>query len=234
MKYEIKKKITDILLLPVYGISKKLGFYLRGIMIQNLRTKIRAIKKQFPNFSFWRAKMMSGGANFCFLVDNKYVIKIKKNYTHETEHYVMREKEITDAVRKSTKIAVPDIQVYKELGYLFSKYDLIDGKNLNTFSLDEIIQHREQLGRQLAQFIYAIHRAGFSHNDMANNILVDPKTMKVTGVIDWEFATKLLQRNDSHDFYKLNRNNENKIKTSNLVIAVMREYYSLAKTSKRK
>lgn len=224
MKYETKKEIVNILLLPIYAVSSKLGFYLRGIMIQDLRRKIRAIKKHFPEFSFWRAHLMNGGASFCFLVNNKYVIKIKKNYTGTTRASLLREKKITDAIRIKTSAKVPNITIYEAFGYTFTKYDLIDGINLNKIPLSEIVANRVKLGIQLGDFVYALHSAGFSHNDLSNNILVNKK-MNLVGVIDWEFATPLSERDETWDFYQLNRKNINKIKQSNLVIFVMKQYY---------
>lgn len=224
MKYETKKEIINILLLPIYAISPKLGFYIRGILIQDLRQKIRAIKTHFPEFSFWRAHLMNGGASFCFLIDNKYVIKIKKNYSETTRASLIREKKITDAIRKETSVKVPNITIYDALGYTFTKYDLIDGINLNKIALPEIVANRVRLGIQLGDFIFALHNAGFSHNDLSNNILVNSK-MNLAGVIDWEFATPLSERDEIWDFFQLNRKNINKIKQSNLVIFVMKQYY---------
>ena len=69
----------------------------------------------------------------------------------------------------------------------------------------KIKKYQKQISEQLAEFVYkksfanpteiedlktTPNEPGFSwiHGDMCSNILVDPKTMKITGIIDWEWA----------------------------------------------
>ena len=58
------------------------------------------------------------------------------------------------------------------------------------------------MGKQLAEFINAMHNAtpseiddlktdngdGWNHNDICNNIIINPKTMRIVGLIDWEYS----------------------------------------------
>lgn len=229
MTYKTKKKIANLILMPVFGIWPKLGFYLRGRMIMKLGAKIRAIRTHFPEFSFWRAKLMNGGGSFCFLVGGKYVIKIAKNYDENSAVRLAHEKEITDMVRKISKVRVPKIEIFSANGYSFMKYDIIAGRNLNKIPLARLIAHREKLGRQLANCLTALHENGIWHNDIGNNIIVDPKTMDLAGIIDWEFAH--IEANGGIgrqiiEFQQFNRGDENLIKRSNLIINIMAEYYN--------
>ena len=73
---------------------------------------------------------------------------------------------------------------------------------MNTFSLRTLKKYEKKWGKQIAQFIYAVHNAkptgiddtrdhdgdGWNHNDICNNLIVNPKTMKIVGLIDWEYA----------------------------------------------
>ena len=61
---------------------------------------------------------------------------------------------------------------------------------------------RDIWGKQLATFINTMQNSdpveiadlktndgdGWNHNDICNNIIVDKKTMKITGIIDWEYS----------------------------------------------
>ena len=54
----------------------------------------------------------------------------------------------------------------------------------------------------MAEFINAMHNSdpeqiadlkdrpgdGWNHNDICNNVIVDKKTMKIVGIIDWEYS----------------------------------------------
>jgi aminoglycoside phosphotransferase (APT) family kinase protein len=195
----------------------------------------------FPNFSFWRAKLLHGWTNFAFIVDGKSVIKIRKEYLAETPDRVLREKRITDAFRKILPVAIPNIEVASANGYAFIKYDMLDGKGLNVMPADKLAENREKLGRQLARFLYALHgndppelhdlkdgvqNGEWTHGDLARNMLVDPQTMDLTGIIDWEFAGYMSDIN--FDFGRLSHKKQNKrLADSGLVPLAEREYEKL-------
>ena len=114
----------------------------------------------------------------------------------------MREKRITDALRPFSPLEILNIDVVRLGDYTFYKYKFISGRNLNHFRLKTIIAHRAVWGRQIAEFIHGIHNArpkeiqdlctgdgdGWNHNDICNNVIVNPKTMKIVGIIDWEYS----------------------------------------------
>ena len=115
---------------------------------------------------------------------------------------IIREKRITDAFSGISPIAIPNIDIIESDGLTFYKYDFIPGQNLNRFSRRTIMRHREKWGRQIARFIHAVHTSdpaeiadlksgdgdGWNHNDISNNIIVNPKTMDIVGLIDWEYS----------------------------------------------
>ena len=179
----------------------------RNIREQRLfdwRNKYNALRKKFPELNFRHTRMIKGGWNIGFIVDNRYVFKIRKFYdTSIPIEKIMREKRITDAFANISPLRIPKIEIVRAGKYTFYKYDFIPGQNLNLYSTRVIRRHARDWGTQLAEFIYAVHNArppeiddlradatgdGWNHNDMCNNIIVDKKTRRVVGVIDWEYA----------------------------------------------
>jgi hypothetical protein len=114
----------------------------------------------------------------------------------------MREKRITDAFAKVSPVAIPHIVIVRAGKYTFYRYNFIPGRNMNTFSLKTMQKHVKTWGKQIAGFIHAVHNArpdgiddlrdrdgdGWNQNDICNNVIIDPKTMKIVGIIDWEYA----------------------------------------------
>ena len=72
--------------------------------------------------------------------------------------------------------------------------------------LKQIRKHREKLGHQLAEIINSLFHfdapeladlkpknadkndCGLVHGDMCSNIIVNPDTMDISGIIDWEYS----------------------------------------------
>ena len=166
--------------------------------------KYSALKQACPELNFRHTKMIKGGWNIGFIVDNKYVFKIRKNFSNDKTQIakIMREKRITDAFAKISPVAIPNIVIVNAGDYTFYRYNFIPGCNMNTFSLKTMQKHVNGWGRQIAKFIYAVHNArpngiddlrdrdgdGWNQNDICNNVIIDKKTMKIVGIIDWEYA----------------------------------------------
>lgn len=175
----------------------------RKMRLYDCRKKYRALRDAFPDLRFSHVKMIKGGWNIGFIVDRKYVFKIRKFYDREipTEK-IMREKRITDAFVDISPLRIPKIDIIESHGYTFYKYDFIPGKNLNRCSLKTIRKNAARWARQLAGFINAVHNArpdgiddlkdrpgdGWNHNDICNNIIIDTKTGDIVGLIDWEYS----------------------------------------------
>lgn len=220
--------------------SQKVRHRMRREQLYDWRRKYSALRHAFPELSFRHTKMIKGGWNIGFIVDNKYVFKIRKCYNkHAPQPRILREKRITDAFADISPLSIPKIEIVKAGGYMFYKYDYIPGRNMNTFSQRTIEKNAWKWGRQLAEFINAVHHArpaeiedlrdrdgdGWNHNDICNNIIVDPKTMNITGIIDWEYAGWGSLETEFDNCVQFSK----KIKASNILVAIKIFYHSLQK-----
>ena len=166
--------------------------------------KYAALRRACPNLRFRHVKMIKGGWNIGFIVDKKYVFKIRKFFDDESHPVkkIMREKRITDAFQHISPLKIPKIDIVESDGYTFYRYNFIPGRNMNTYPLRTMQKYEKQWGKQIAQFIYAVHNArpdgiddlrdrdgdGWNQNDICNNMIINPKTKKIIGLIDWEYA----------------------------------------------
>jgi len=218
---------------------------IRKNRLYNYRKKYRALRVAFPDLKFSHVHVIKGGWNIGFIVDKKYVFKIRKFYDkHVPTEKIMREKRITDAFAGISPLRIPKIEIIKSRGYTFYKYDFIPGRNLNTFSLKTIEKNAWKWGRQLAEFINAVHNArppeiedlkdrpgdGWNHNDICNNIIVDKKTMDIVGLIDWEYSgwgTLDTEFTNCTAFSK-------KMRESGISVAIEMEYDLMQKSKQKK
>lgn len=166
--------------------------------------KYHALRVACPELRFRHVKMIKGGWNIGFIVDKKYVFKIRKKFSNDNAQIakIMREKRITDAFANIAPVAIPHISIINAGEYTFYRYNFIPGCNMNTYSLTTMRKNVQTWGKQIAEFIYAIHNArpdgiddlkdrdgdGWNQNDICNNVIINPKTMKIVGIIDWEYA----------------------------------------------
>lgn len=185
---------------------KKWRDYLRIVVLFDYRRKLNALKSAYPTLNFKKMQLGKGGGSLVFIIDNKYTFKVRK-HNNETKNFerFYREKRITDALRKFCTIQIPNIEFIEIGDYTFYKSDFISGKLLVEISTRRIKKYQKQISQQLAEFIYkksfanpaeiADLRGGreqkgfcWNHGDMCSNILINPKTMVITGIIDWEWA----------------------------------------------
>ena len=166
------------------------------------RHKLQVLRDVCPDIKIRRIRMIKGGWNIGFIINNKYVFKIRKKFEDSHIPKIIKEKRMTDAFKDIVPLQIPHIDIITHDGYTFYKYEFIPGHNLNTFSLRTIIKHREIWAKQLAEFIFIMHKSnpkeikdlithdgdGWCHNDICNNTIVDTKTMKIVGMIDWEYS----------------------------------------------
>jgi len=186
---------------------KKWRDYLRVVTLFDYRRKLNALMSAYQELDFKKMRLGKGGGSIVFIIDNKYTFKVRK-HNFETVNFARfdREKRITDAIRSCCTIQIPNIEFITVGGYTFYKSDFIPGKLLVDIPGRRIKKYQNQLSQQLAEFIYKksfalpdaiddlrscpIQRGfGWNHGDMCSNILVNPKTMKITGIIDWEWAS---------------------------------------------
>ena len=185
---------------------KKWRNWLRTILLFDYRRKLNALKKACPELDFNKMRLAKGGGSIVFIIDNKCSFKVRKR-NNEVVNFdrFTREKRITDAIRPYCIIEIPNIEFITSDGYTFYKNKFIPGKLLVDVSSRRIRKYQTKISKQLAEFIYkksfanppeiadlrnGEQKQGFSwnHGDMCSNILIDPKTMTITGIIDWEWA----------------------------------------------
>lgn len=231
-------EVSDFLCNFIPGRSRRSAF--RRMKLYDWRKKYRALRRAYPELSFRHVKMIKGGWNIGFIVDHRYVFKIRKFYDKNTPaSKIMREQRITGALADYAAVRIPRIEVVRTGGYTFYKYDFIPGRNMNTFSAHVIARHAPQWGAQIGRFIHSIHTAnptdiddlrdrsgdGWNHNDICNNVIIDPKTMTVAGIIDWEYAGWGLLDTEFNNCVLFSK----KIKDSNILDYITKEYNSLNK-----
>lgn len=218
--------------------NKKLREKIRREDLYDYRKKYNALRCALPQAEFKHIRVIKGGWNIGFIVDDKYVCKIRKHYDREipTEK-IMREKRITDAFAKIVPLKILKIDILNAGGYTFYKYNFIPGKNLNRMHMRTILKYKDRWGKQLAGFINAMHNSdpaeianlktdegdGWNHNDICNNIIVDKKTMKIVGLIDWEYAGWGKLETEFNNCVRFSK----KIKKSGIGDIIKREYDKL-------
>ena len=176
---------------------------IRQKKLYDYRKKFNALRKVIPEHEFKKIRVIKGGWNIGFIINNKYVCKIRKFLDESVpQEKIIREKRITDAFQEILPVKIPKIDVLISDGMTFYKYNFISGVNLNKMSQAKITRNQEKIAKQLARFIHTMHNSnmpelsdlktsdgdGWNHHDICNNMLVDKKTMKIIGIIDWEYA----------------------------------------------
>lgn len=183
---------------------KKWRVFLRKILLFDYRRKLNALKRARPDLNYSKMKLTKGGGSIVFIIGDD-TFKVRK-FSKESGEFTRfdHEKRITDAIRPFCTIEIPTIKFFNSDGFTFYESPRIRGKMLVDVSTRKIKKYQKQISKQLAEFIYKKSFAnpkeiadlrgdvkkGFSwnHGDMCSNILIDPATMKITGIIDWEWA----------------------------------------------
>ncbi len=232
-------------LLVCFIPNRKWRETIRRKELYDYRKKFNALKSALPRGEFRHVRVIKGGWNIGFIVNNKYVCKIRKYYDRDMPiEKILREKRITDAFGPIVPIKIPKIEIIESNGYTFYKYDFIPGKNLNRMSLKTIIDNGWRWGKQLAEFIDVMHNTdpaeladlkngdgdGWNHNDICNNIIVDKRTMDIVGLIDWEYSgwgTLETEFNNCTAFSK-------KMHESGIGTAIQLEYHVMQKRKAKK
>ena len=184
---------------------KKWRTFLRGTVLFDYRNKLNALLCARPDLKRKKMRLAKGGGSLVFIFDCE-TFKVRK-HQHESSTFnrFFREKRITDALRPFCSLQIPNIEFFTSNNFVFYKSDYIPGKLLVAIPTWKIKKYQKQISEKLDEFVYkksfanpteiedlktTPNEPGFSwiHGDMCSNILVDPKTMKITGIIDWEWA----------------------------------------------
>lgn len=205
------------------------------------RKKYRALRHAYPQLNFRHTKMIKGGWNIGFIVDHRYVFKIRKFYDKTTPvEKIMREQRITNALADAASVRIPRIRVVRAGKYTFYEYDFIPGRNMNTFSGAAIARYAPVWGAEIGEFIHSIHNAqpallddlqdcpgdGWNHNDICNNVIIDPDTMHVAGVIDWEYSGWGMLATEYENCVAFSK----KIRESGILSHIQKKYQELGKS----
>ena len=146
-----------------------------------------------------------GGKNLVVLLNRAHVFKFPLDTVNKT--IVTNELKICDALRPISPIYIPELEIINWHGILVRRYEYVAGKLLCDFSVSQIMQNREKLATQLANFMNVIGRAnpmslrdlkpspnaragymyGWFQNDIGQNFLMDDE-FNIVGFIDWEGA----------------------------------------------
>ena len=176
-------------------------WYMRRVKLFDWYRKYNALKRSFPDLDFYDVKMVMGDWYIGFIVEGRFIFKVRKNIdTKVPQNELIRIKRITDALGPIAPIRIVCTRVAQAGEYMFYRYPVISGKNLNSLSIEKITAKREKLGRQIARIIYKLHNArpveindlkigdgdGWNHNNLANSMLVNEDNMDIIGIVDWE------------------------------------------------
>lgn len=205
------------------------------------KKKLNAIKSAFPELNWKKMHLAKGGGSLAFIVNNT-VFKVRKFYENDnSEEKFTREKMITDAIAPVLPVAVPKIELIQAGEYLFYKTHFIPGRVLMDLPLKKIIKHNKKIGAQIGEIIFALHNTkfpqlnkikprgkttadfGMVHGDMCSNIIVNPKTMDVVGIIDWEYAGYDSVWREFFGIFRVRR----KMRLTDIAPYAMREYWKI-------
>ena len=153
-----------------------------------------------------RTRVGYGASNFVAILNDKYVFKFPM-YGNGRDVSV-REKRITDALRKISPIKIPGMELWQYHSMVVRQYEFADGKLLTDIDPKIIEKHRAHIAKQLAKFLYVVGKSdpvairefkanandkpgfmyGWTQGDIWQNFMLDTKTFDVTFFIDWESA----------------------------------------------
>ncbi len=223
--------------------SKKLRSWVRTEKLFDYKTKLNALKSNCPELNFKTIRLAKGGGSLAFIIENKIVFKVRKHNDEATIIFPRfeREKRITDALRPYCPIMIPQIELVRIGKFIFYKTVFIPGKILINMPFNKIIKNQNKIAKQLANVIFNIFNSnpkeiadlagnnvnkpghGWINGDMCSNILVNPKTMDITGIIDWEWARYGLLKDEFFGIYRVRK----KMTKTKIPELVEKEYLKL-------
>ena len=205
------------------------------------KNKLCAIRAAVPELNWKKVRLAKGGGSLAFIVDDT-VFKVRKfHLKDDSAEKFGREKRITDAIAPILPVAIPKIELIQAGQYLFYKTHFIPGRVLVDLPLKRIIANNEKIGKKIGETIYTLFNAdikslkdmkprdakknnlGLVHGDMCSNIIVDPKTMDVVGIIDWEYAHYKTLRHEFFGIFRVRR----KMRKTDIGPIAMWEYWCL-------
>ena len=221
--------------------GRRLRTWFRNEKCFDYKNKLNAIKTMYPDMKWETMRLAKGGGSLAFII-GETVFKVRKFHKKDNSaEKFEREKRITDAVAPVLPVAVPNIELVQAGEYLFYKTKFIPGRVLMDLPLEKIMQNNEKIGKQIGQIIYKLYNTDFKqledlksqnaktngwglvHGDMCSNIIVNPDTMDVVGIIDWEYACFYTLQYEFFGIFRVRR----KMRMTDIAPFAICEYYRL-------
>ncbi|MBD5388826.1 hypothetical protein HDR63_01045 [bacterium] len=232
-------------LIPLRGMRR----WVQHDKLFDYGAKRAALRATCPDLDWPHMRLAKGGGSLAFIFDrNQCVFKVRKHYeTDNSDERFAREKRITDAIAPIVPVRVPHIDLIQAGPFLFYKSDFIPGRVLVDLPLKKIRAHREKIGAQLGRVIFSLFNAdlaqlsdmrkpnagddyGMTHGDMCSNIIVNPDTMDVVGIIDWEYAGFRSLKDEFTGLFRVRR----KMRQTDIAPEAMWTYYTLKQAPRKK
>lgn len=227
---KIRHFITNMICGLIY--SRQIRNSVRAALNSPLIELLVFIKKDC-GIKYPKYKIITGfrGRNLLVKVNDKYVYKYPTKKCNFAPNIEVRERDITSELSKISPVFIPVPTLLNFQDKIVRRYDVVHG-----LSLRQLIQrgkvydeHRQDLARQIANFLYVIAKSnpesircyknnpedlpafmyGWHHCDLLDNFMIDEKTFRVTSFIDWEevgfgdFSEMLYDKNPIlNDFMK--------------------------------
>ncbi|MBR4507344.1 MAG: phosphotransferase [Alphaproteobacteria bacterium] len=201
------------------------------------REKLDDLLKTVPELRNRKMRIAKGGGCLAFIFDEKDVYKVRKRLAEATTVFprLERERRITNALRRYCTVEIPKIEIIHGNKFIFYKTNFIPGVILANLPLRQLNAHSDEIAEQLAKFLKKLHSANpasiadlknktgehWCHTDLCSNVLINPKTFKITGVIDWEWC---VWADASLDFESLH-NRRRKMRKTEITAKTLTKYY---------
>ena len=219
-------------------ISPSARFRFRDWTLFGYREKLDDLLNTRPELRNKKLRVTKGGGSLAFIFDECDVYRVRKRRYEATTVFprLAREQRITNALRRYCTVQIPDIEIIHGKKFIFYKTSFIPGVILANLSRKTLNAHSDEIAAQLATFLKKLHSAKpksiadltdgdknkhWCHTDLCSNILINPKTFKITGIIDWEWACWGFI---SGDFYSL-YNRRRKMRRTEIPIKTVIKYY---------
>ncbi len=202
------------------------------------REKLDDLLNTVPELKNKKMRLTKGGGSLAFIFENRDVYRVRKREAEATSVFprLAREQRITNALRRYLPVSIPKIEFVHGKKFVFYKTGFIPGVILANLPERELNAHADEIAQQLANFLKKLHAAKpksisdlagknadghWVHTDLCSNILINPETFVVTGVIDWEWTS---WGNVSMDFISL-YNRRRKMRRTEIPIKTVIKYY---------
>jgi len=202
------------------------------------REKLNDLLKTCPELRNKKMRLTKGGGSLAFIFDDREVYRVRKRRAEATTVFprLEREQRITNALRQYCTVAIPNIQIIQGSTFVFYKTDFIPGVILANLPTKTLNAHSDEISDQLVTFLKKLHSANpesiadltdgdnnkhWCHTDLCSNILIDPVTFKITGVIDWEWASWVPVSVDMRGLYR----HRHRIRRTDIPLKTIVKYY---------